>query len=264
MTVRTFAAESVVRMVSHYIDSESEDYSVEAAISKVIASESLWQSAYDALQIAGGTGFMRDYPYERLVRDARINNIFEGTNEILRLYIALSGAKEAGRYLKEVSTGLNEVFNDPIESLGLLSGYAARKFTHLTSLGRETIDGLPKSLETESRILEAATPAFASAVESMVKKHKKSIIDQQMVLKRLADVAIDLFTGFCVVSRTASLIEGGSGENSPENDIATLYLQSSKRRINQNLRRLERNEDEITSRLAKTIAGREGRMWDII
>ena len=62
MTVDCFAAESVVWMVAHYIDSAYDDYSVEAAISKVFASEAIQRSANEALQIAGGNGFMRDLP----------------------------------------------------------------------------------------------------------------------------------------------------------------------------------------------------------
>src|ERR1700727_270138 len=97
MTLECFAAESVVWMVAHYIDSGLEDYSVEAAISKVYASEAIQRAAYEALQIAGGNGFMREFPYEEATRDCRILSIFEGTNEVLRLYIALSGLKEIGK-----------------------------------------------------------------------------------------------------------------------------------------------------------------------
>ena len=106
MTVDCFAAESVVAMVGHYIDSGAKDYSVEAAISKVFCTEAMWNAANEALQIAGGNGYMKEFPYERAVRDSRINMIFEGTNEILRLYIALSGMKDAGDHLKETGKGL--------------------------------------------------------------------------------------------------------------------------------------------------------------
>ena len=82
MTIDCFAAESAVWMVAHYIDSGVEDYSVEAAMSKVFASEALQRSAYEALQIAAGSGFMRAAPYEQSTRDCRILSIFEGTNEV--------------------------------------------------------------------------------------------------------------------------------------------------------------------------------------
>src|SRR5271157_5054634 len=113
MTLECFAAESVVWMVAHYIDAGLDDYSVEAAISKVYASEAIQRSAYEALQIAAGNGFMRDYPYEQATRDGRILTIFEGTNEVLRLYIALSGLKDVGKSLGELKVAVDEIFNSP-------------------------------------------------------------------------------------------------------------------------------------------------------
>ncbi|MCB0334520.1 MAG: acyl-CoA dehydrogenase family protein, partial [Bdellovibrionales bacterium] len=139
MTVDCFAAESLVNMVAYLIDSGHEDYSVEAAMSKVFASEALWKHANEALQVAGGSGFMKEYPYESIVRDCRINMIFEGTNEILRLYIALSGFQMAGEYLKEIGKSGKNIFNDPIKGFGVLSDYASKKFTQLTSLGRDRL-----------------------------------------------------------------------------------------------------------------------------
>ena len=93
MVVDCFAAESAVWMIAHYIDSGYSDYSTEAAISKVFASEAMFRAANESLQIAAGSGYMKELPYERILRDSRILTIFEGTNEILRLFIALSGMK---------------------------------------------------------------------------------------------------------------------------------------------------------------------------
>ena len=90
---KNLVAGHILEDLAQYIDSGSEDYSVEAEISKVFASEALQRSAYEALQIAAGSGFMRDYPCEQITRDCRILTIFEGTNEVLRLYIALSGVE---------------------------------------------------------------------------------------------------------------------------------------------------------------------------
>ena len=90
MVVECFAAESTVALVAGLVDQGYTDFAVEAAISKVYSTEALWRTADEALQIAGGNGFMREFPYERILRDCRINRIFEGTNEILRLFIALT------------------------------------------------------------------------------------------------------------------------------------------------------------------------------
>jgi hypothetical protein len=108
MIVDCYAAESVVTMVGGLTDQHYEDYAIEAAISKVFASEALWSTSDEALQIAGGNGYMREYPYERAVRDSRINRIFEGTNDILRLFIALTAMNDVGHQLKELSAGSKE------------------------------------------------------------------------------------------------------------------------------------------------------------
>ena len=122
MTVECFAAESVVWMVANYIDSGLEDYSVEAAISKVYASEALQRAAYEALQIAAGNGFMREFPYEQATRDCRILSIFEGTNEVLRLYIALSGLKDIGKSLRRAQGGGRRHLQQPDQGLRRAGG----------------------------------------------------------------------------------------------------------------------------------------------
>src|SRR5271157_5305522 len=147
MTLECFAAESVVWMVAHYIDSGFEDYSVEAAISKVYASEAIQRSAYEALQIAAGSGYMRNYPYEQISRDCRILTIFEGTNEVLRLYIALSGLKDVSKSLSELKVAVDAIFNSPIKGFGVLTDYAEKRLTHVTGVGRDKILGkIPSQL----------------------------------------------------------------------------------------------------------------------
>ena len=107
----------MIYLTAGLIDREGIDYSLEGACCKVFGTEVLWQNINDALQIAGGNGFMNEYPYGRALRDSRINMIFEGTNEILRLLIALSGFKELGDQLKEVQHALKS----PLEERGVLT-----------------------------------------------------------------------------------------------------------------------------------------------
>lgn len=67
------------------------DYQLEAAISKIYASEAAWFVVDEAIQILGGMGYMREAGLEKVLRDVRIFRIFEGTNDILRLFISLTG-----------------------------------------------------------------------------------------------------------------------------------------------------------------------------
>src|SRR5262249_167322 len=80
MLSRTYRLESMRYFTAGLIDDRSHDYSLESAICKVSGSETLWTVVNETLQIAAGIGYMQDYAYERMLRDARINMIFEGTN----------------------------------------------------------------------------------------------------------------------------------------------------------------------------------------
>ena len=163
MVVDCYATESVVSMVAGLIDQGYEDYAVEAAISKVFATEALWRTADEALQIAGGNGYMREFPYERALRDCRINRIFEGTNDILRLFIALTAMNDVGAQLKELAGELKGVLDDPIKGFGVLSDYArgaprsppvGRRPAHLHPLARAVLKDRP----TRSRRTPATSP----------------------------------------------------------------------------------------------------------
>jgi acyl-CoA dehydrogenase family protein 9 len=265
MSIDCFAAESVVWMVAHYIDSQSEDYSVEAAMSKVFASEALQRGAYEALQIAAGSGFMRDYPYEQITRDCRILTIFEGTNEVLRLYIALSALKDLGKSFGELKAAVDDIFNNPIKGFGVLTDYAERRLTRATGVGRDKISApLPQSLREAAVIYERYTVELAKGAEFLLRRYGKSIADRQHALKRIADIAIDLFVGLCVLSRAASLAAKADEEGVQAIVIARMFAQQAKRRMANNLRRIERNEDEEMNQLAGFIIDKGSYPWDVV
>src|SRR5277367_364988 len=265
MTLECFAAESVVWMVAHYIDSGLDDYSVEAAISKVYASEAIQRAAYEALQIAGGNGFMREFPYEGATRDSRILSIFEGTNEVLRLYIALSGLKEIGKSLSELKVAVDAIFNSPIKGFGVLTDYAEKRLTHATGVGRDKIRGLiPAELREATGVYEKYTVELAKASDHLLRKYGKTIAGRQHALKRVTDIAIDLFVGLCVLSRATSLAAASGGEASQAVAIAQIFAQQAKRRLAHNVRRIERNEDEEMDLLAGFIVDSGRYPWDIV
>ncbi len=265
MTLNCFAAESVVNMVGYLVDNGYTDYSAEAALSKVFATEALWEVADEALQIAGGNGFMKEFPYEIIVRDSRINRIFEGTNEILRLYIALAGMKDAGEHLKDISKKLGNIFNDPIKGFGVLSKYATKKAAQLTPMGRDKIESVNKYLAGQAVIFEQYTVELAKATEVLLRRHGKNIVDKQFAMKRIADVTIDLFVGLCVLSRVSRMVdEKGPEKCKHEISMCNIFTQKVKRRINQNLRRVDINEDEEMKALSDLIVEKGAYPWDVI
>jgi len=265
MNVNCFAAESVVSVIGNYIDSGVEDFSIEAAVAKIYCSESLWFVVNEALQVAGGNGYMKEYPYEKILRDSRINLIFEGTNEILRLYIGLAGLKDVGEYLAEVKKSSSAIFSDPIKGFGTLSKFVTRRVSTLTSFGRDKMESVHPLLAEEAQIIEKYTTRFSRACETVLIKLGKRIIDDQFRTKRLADIAIDLFVCLCVLARVTALIEAhGEEKTKEERTIARVFVRQAKRRINGNLRRLVSNEDKDLKYLSEELV-REGRYrWDTI
>ncbi len=273
MTLDCFAAESVVWMVAHYIDSGVEDYSLEAAISKVFASEAIQRVCYESLQIAAGNGFMREFPYERATRDSRILSIFEGTNEILRLYIALSGMKDVGAELKEIKSAVGAIFNNPIKGFGVLSGYAGKRLREATGFGADKINReLHASLKPAAEIYSKYTQELARAADELLRLHGKEIAEFQHQQKRVADVTIDVFVGLCVLSRaqtlhesltaTASAAERSAAEQALR--LASVFAQQAKRRMARSIRGLLHNEDAELDAIANHTLEQGRFVWDVI
>ncbi len=265
MTVDCFAAESTVFMVAHYIDSGCEDYSLEAAISKVFASDAIQRCAHEALQIAAGNGFMKDYPYERITRDSRILSIFEGTNEILRLYIALSGLKDVGASLNELKHAVNSIFNDPIKGFGVLSGYAQRRFSQSTGIGADRVRReLAPRLAVLAKVYEKYATELARIGDEALRQHGRAIADQQFVLKRVGDLAIDLFVGLCVLARVDALVRQDDPQADAAQHIAEVFTAQARRRMSRCVRGMQRNEDAGLEVLAATVLKDERYPWDVI
>ena len=91
MSMLHYATESLAYAVAGTMDAGHNDYHLEAAVSKIVGSEAAWFVVDEGIQIMGGMGYMRETGLEKIMRDLRIFRIFEGTNDILRLFIALAG-----------------------------------------------------------------------------------------------------------------------------------------------------------------------------
>jgi hypothetical protein len=248
MVADCYATESIVQVVAALADRQYDDFSLEAAITKVYASEALWRAADQALQIAGGTGFMREYPYERVLRDCRINRIYEGTNDILRLYIALTALNDVGQRLKELAGSLRGIFDDPIKGFGLLYDYAKQRTTWATGLPvlNPRMTKAHVALRAEAEIFEDAARDLAAMTDRLLRKHGKNIIGKQFATSRLANVMIDLFALACVISRVTAAIENKGVDNAGEEiAIAKILAGQVRFRARRCFRRIDDNDDEL-------------------
>ena len=97
MATRVEAARALVYATARTIDSGAKNFTEEASMAKVFASDTAMKVTTDAVQVFGGAGYMRDYPVEKMMRDAKITQIYEGSNEVLRGTIAVGLRKRKGR-----------------------------------------------------------------------------------------------------------------------------------------------------------------------
>jgi len=266
MVIDCYTAEATVTMVGGLIDAGYDEYAVEAAISKVYATECLSRTADEALQIAGGNGFMREYPYERIVRDSRINRIFEGTNEILRLFIALTAMNDVSSQLKELASKMKGVLNDPIKGFGVLSDYARKHARLRTGLGDSNkLRKIDESIRRQADLFEGETRLLAQATDRILRKHGKNIVGKQFATKRLAEIMIDLFVMACTLSRVQASIEANGVEKCKrEIDILKVFTRDARSRIKGNFRRIDNNYDSRLKALATDACEAERFRWDTI
>jgi acyl-CoA dehydrogenase family protein 9 len=245
--VECYAADSGVMLAAGMVDRGGVDFSLETAACKVFASELAFRASNEALQIAGGIGYSKEFPYEQAVRDSRINLIFEGTNEILRALIALMGLQQAGERLK----ALGDAFKDPIRSLGAIGSYLAGRAKRQVT--RPELTKVDPAFEQEAETVSKLVHDFGLAVETLVLKYGKNIIEKQFLQERMANAAIDLFLATAVLSRATWEIArlGGVDAAQEHVDCVRVFVPMAARRARRNIRGLRRHQDARLKAIAE-------------
>ena len=197
-----------------------EEYAVECSIIKVWASEMVDYVVDETVQIYGGYGFVEEYPAERAYRDARINRIFEGTNEINRLIItgfllkrAMSGQLALMPAIKQL---MDEVLSGP-------------------SLGEE-VEG---PLAEEQKLVASAKKLGLFAAGVATQKYMQAIQDQQEIMGAIADMVIEIYVMESALLRSQK-IASAQGEAAAEHPIAMtrVYLAQSIEKIESAARKI--------------------------
>jgi acyl-CoA dehydrogenase family protein 9 len=242
-----FGLESMAYLTTGLVDAGVPDYSLESAICKVAGTEYIWYQANRALQLKGGAGYMRDQPYEKVLRDIRIFPIFEGANDVLRAFIALAGLKPLGDRLAELGK-LN--LADPLHSLGVVADYVGERIKRevrpdRVSLAHPALGSLSDSVTDQVKHLREAS-------EAALRKHRREIMERQFVQKRLADAVADIYAQVAVLSRVTSIFEEQGVElSSQERYIAETFCTRAAGRVRARFAQLEENDDQRMSAIAK-------------
>ncbi|KAL3321299.1 hypothetical protein Ciccas_000006 [Cichlidogyrus casuarinus] len=194
MCMRQYATESMAFMVSGIMDLGAKDFQVEAAISKIYSSEAAWFCVDEAIQIHGGMGFMRETQLERVLRDLRVFRIFEGANDVLRLFVTLTAMNNAGKHLAASAKSPG----------GLLSLFSSSMKTKLglSPSASEFAGKISPTLADASKLIGENVDKIAWTVFNLLRVHKKAIIEEQYKLTRLADA------GHAVTKRSLEDIDG--------------------------------------------------------
>src|SRR5437764_10082040 len=177
-----------------------EEYAIECSILKVWGSELLDYVVDETVQIFGGYGFVEEYPAERAYRDARVNRIFEGTNEINRLIIT-------GWLLKRAMNG----------QLALLP--AIKQLTEEVMSGPGSSEPLEGALAAERTLVSNAKKAGLMLAGAASQKYMMALADQQEIMAAIADMVIEGYAMDSVVLRTLKLIDR-EGESRMHHAIA--------------------------------------------
>ncbi len=248
LAAECYAADAGWMLTAGMVDHGGVDYSLETAICKVHNSEMAFRACSEAMQIAGGIGYSKEYPYERALRDARINLIFEGTNEILRALIALSGLQQPGERLREIGAS----FRDPLNAIGAIGHFLAGRARR--TISRASFRTVPEALEREAEMVATNIHQLGNAVERALMRHGRKIIDRQMMQERMANAAIDIYLSTAALMRGTRAISragGDVGRATAELDLIRLFVPMAMRRTRRSIRGISRNDDPRTRAIAE-------------
>jgi butyryl-CoA dehydrogenase len=208
-----------------------EEYAVECSILKVWGSEMIDYVVDETVQIFAGYGFVEEYPAERAYRDARINRIFEGTNEINRLIItgfllkrAMSGQLPLMPAIKKL---MDEVLSGP-------------------SVGEEIEGPLPE----ERKLVAQAKKLGLFVSGAATQKYMQAIQDQQEVMGAIADMTIEIYAMESAVLRTQKMLEGVSSSKQGEASAA-LPIAMTRVYLTQALERVEAAARKVIADVAE-------------
>jgi alkylation response protein AidB-like acyl-CoA dehydrogenase len=259
-----FAMEAATAECAAFIDRGAPDYMLETAILKVFATEHLWTIVNDTLQVWGGKGYFSDQPIERWMRDARINTIGEGANDVLKAFIAVVGSKGPGMHLKGLQDdmlGGRWSLRKIGQSLGVVGKLAAPWLT----TGTPTVPVKSPDLSEDAYTLARLTREFGLKLPHvfMAAKNEETFAQAELVHERIADIAIDLYVSACVLARLDYLLTGKSGNGKPAqpdpyaDPVAGRYfLKLAFRRIRERFAAFDDNDDASLLASAKSMIGK--------
>ncbi|HWH70804.1 MAG TPA: acyl-CoA dehydrogenase family protein, partial [Candidatus Sulfotelmatobacter sp.] len=259
MAALTYAMDAMLYLTTGLLDRHEEDIMVETAACKVFCSEMGWRCVNDAMQIMGGEGYMTENGIERILRDARIDPIVEGTNEVMRSFIFGYGGKQLAEQMlgiqqafawdKEVSAGDNlaHLFGAITDVQKLRSAVSVGTEVYLGRRGPlPRLTGVSEALQPEAKRLSRAVRQHRHLFKLAAKEYGEKIIACQAVQARLADSALWLYAWACTLSKLERDTQRGAKGPEQERDQAAAhyFMALAESKVNRSLDEVLENADD--------------------
>jgi len=257
MAAGAYAMEAMTNVTASLIDRGLEDHMLETAMLKVFTTEALWMLVSEAFQVHGGAAYFTDLPLERMLRDARINQIGEGANEVLTSFIALVGIRAPGNQLREILDALQHPWGE-LRKLWLLGLDQVGAAVYAPKVPVRSLQ-----LQPYADRLGQLIRRFNVEVDRALIRHREEFLDRQYAQERIARAAMELFASACVLSRWDAELQApldglraGPGAdaapapNGVPHDAAELFLRGSFRRARRSLAEMHENDDALTTAVA--------------
>ncbi|MBI3876881.1 MAG: acyl-CoA dehydrogenase family protein [Verrucomicrobia bacterium] len=239
MAAGAYALEAMTTVTASLIDRGLEDYMLETAMLKVFSTEAVWTLVNDAFQVYGGAAYFTDQPLERMLRDARINQIGEGAN-----------LRGPGRQFQELQESLRHPWGEWRKAwmLGLDRVSAAVRAAKVPVRSGPLIPYAKRLGELIRR--------FSVEVDRALIRYREEILERQYVQERLARAAMELFASACTLSRWDAEFQAGGPQfetDGATHGTAELFLRGSFRRARRSLAEMHENDDALTSAVADQV-----------
>ncbi|HZI65377.1 MAG TPA: acyl-CoA dehydrogenase family protein, partial [Thermoanaerobaculia bacterium] len=263
MAATTFAMEAISDLASGMADQGDRDIRLEAAVAKMWNSEEGWKIVDRTMQIRGGRGYETadslrargeaPIPVERMMRDFRINLIFEGSSEIMRLFIA----REAlDRHLAIASDLFDKKLSrkERMAALPRFVGFYSRWYpTRWAGWGRWPRFNDFGPLSAHVRYLERTTRRLSRSIFHLMARHGPKLEKRQALLFRAVDVGADLFAMSAAVSRADGLRRSKSPDAKSALELADVFCRMTRRRIESAFAAIRSNDDVRKYRTARRL-----------
>jgi hypothetical protein len=259
-----FALESVFELSAVLADAGQKDVRIEAALAKLWSSEMGCRVADELVQIRGGRGFEtadslaargeRAVPAEQLLRDARINRIFEGSSEIMRLLIAREAVDVHLNAAGDLASRDADLRAKARAAVGASGFYARWLPTLVVGQGvRPGAYGEFGRLARHLRFVERSSRALARRTFSAMARWQARLDRKEVLLGRIVDIGAELFAMSAVCTRAEAMRREDPAKGADAVRLADAFCEQSRHRVAETFRRLGDSTDRTDTRLARAV-----------